>query len=716
MLKSLFGKYRFLVVSIAFFLIFDLGVLVLNFYTSGKIAEQTELIDLAGRQRTLTQKMSKATLYIKSQKLQQWVYQSGLDELREHYDTFGSTLNAFSIGGQIESPTTGLPVTISAVNSGEGRAILDRANGLWVEFDAAISPLMVDTLVSDEEIKPASAFIAANNLKMFVIMDELTQFFKTTSDRQTTFLRAAQVVGISLATINFFIILFHFLGQLATRDKKIQIKQHESDQILGTINEGVFLLNQNMVMSGQHSKQLEDIFINKKMAGRNFEEFLSRYFPKKTVMTALDFVRLYFRSHIDPKLIEDVNPLKRIEATITNKDGEAEVKYLDFSFAQLGQGNNEPRILVTVRDVTAAILLEAQDQQAANELDQQVALLTQILPIPSADLELFVIENREGLDRINNLLKDTKHIRDNYHKTLTRIARETHKLKGSASLINFDLMVNNQHVLEDKLEQLRQIARVRNLNGRDLLTLTMQLKANYESIELIDDLRLRLGSYAHAKSNDLHASENQLPISGLQLNKKWFNLLGFVKRLADKERVSARLILRGFGKEVDAKLTDKLYPLTLQLIRNSIAHGIESEGSRLGLRKPNSGQITISLSHDKRGNYRFLFEDDGRGFDYERIRQELVERSVLSEAEAKALDSTGLVRCAFKDAVSTRLEADHLAGRGVGLSLVWYQIKALNGKLKIRSVQKEFTQFIIDFPFNNIGTGEIGLPLLDRAS
>jgi len=716
MLKSLFGKYRFLVVSIAFFLIFDLGVLVLNFYTSGKIAEQTELIDLAGRQRTLTQKMSKATLYIKSQKLQQWVYQSGLDELREHYDTFGSTLNAFSIGGQIESPTTGLPVTISAVNSGEGRAILDRANGLWVEFDAAISPLMVDTLVSDEEIKPASAFIAANNLKMFVIMDELTQFFKTTSDRQTTFLRAAQVVGISLATINFFIILFHFLGQLATRDKKIQIKQHESDQILGTINEGVFLLNQNMVMSGQHSKQLEDIFISKKMAGRNFEEFLSRYFPKKTVMTALDFVRLYFRSHIDPKLIEDVNPLKRIEATITNKDGEAEVKYLDFSFAQLGQGNNEPRILVTVRDVTAAILLEAQDQQAANELDQQVALLTQILPIPSADLELFVIENREGLDRINNLLKNTKHIRDNYHKTLTRIARETHKLKGSASLINFDLMVNNQHVLEDKLEQLRQIARVRNLNGRDLLTLTMQLKANYESIELIDDLRLRLGSYAHAKSNDLHASENQLPISGLQLNKKWFNLLGFVKRLADKERVSARLILRGFGKEVDAKLTDKLYPLTLQLIRNSIAHGIESEGSRLGLRKPNSGQITISLSHDKRGNYRFLFEDDGRGFDYERIRQELVERSVLSEAEAKALDSTGLVRCAFKDAVSTRLEADHLAGRGVGLSLVWYQIKALNGKLKIRSVQKEFTQFIIDFPFNNIGTGEIGLPLLDRAS
>ena len=53
-----FGKYRFLVVSIALFLIFDLGVLGLNFYTSGKIAEQTERINLAGRQRTLTQQLS----------------------------------------------------------------------------------------------------------------------------------------------------------------------------------------------------------------------------------------------------------------------------------------------------------------------------------------------------------------------------------------------------------------------------------------------------------------------------------------------------------------------------------------------------------------------------------------------------------------------------------------------------------------------------------
>lgn len=116
-----FGKYRFLVTSIALFLIFDLGVLTLNFYTSGKIAEQTERINLAGRQRTLTQQMSKATLYIKSQKLQHWVYQSGLDELRDYYFTFDQTLSAFDQGGSTTSAESGRSISIQAVHDVEGR-------------------------------------------------------------------------------------------------------------------------------------------------------------------------------------------------------------------------------------------------------------------------------------------------------------------------------------------------------------------------------------------------------------------------------------------------------------------------------------------------------------------------------------------------------------------------------------------------------------------
>ncbi len=708
MFGSLFGKYRFLVISIALFLIFDLGVLVLNFYTSGKIAEQTELINSAARQRTLTQQMSKATLYIKSQKLQLWVYQSGLDELRDHYQIFGATLNAFNKGGTIVSPSTGLPISIPAVSDPEGVAILSRANSLWSEFEAAIEPLMIDTLVSDDEIRPASSFIAANNLKMFALMDELTEFFKATSERQTNFLRAAQVIGITLATINFFIILFHFLGQLRVRDQEIQLKQHESDQILSTINEGVFLLDRDMMMSGQHSKQLQKIFLTRKVSGRKFERFLSRYFPQKTVSTALDFAKLYFRDHIDTALIEDVNPLKRVEAIITKKDGETETKYLDFSFAVLNQDDARHVVLVTVRDVSANILLEAQDQLNADELEQQMMLLTQILPIPQSDLTAFIDDSRSGLDRINLLLKGTKQASGDYEVTLTRIARETHKLKGNASVLNFEMIAQGHHRFENTIEEISRQSKHRALNGRDFLPLTMQLKQNFASLDLINDVRDKLGDYVNTSLShgECSAQVNSLEISTKESfnelakqNPKWFELLAYTQKLAAQKGIAARLNLRGLNVPLNSHVSSELYSIAVQLLHNSLAHGLEPEQQRLELKKPSIGEISVSISHDKRGNYRFLFEDDGRGFDYERIRAELVDRKVLDPSEAKILGHTALVRYAFKDAISTQSNVDQTAGRGIGLALVWQQVKALNAKLKIRSVSNEFTQFIIDFRY-----------------
>lgn len=718
MFKSLFGKYRFLVVSIALFLVFDLGVLVLNFYTSGKIAEQAELINLAGRQRTLTQQMSKATLYIKAQKLQLWVYQSGLDELRGHYTTFAKTLDAFNHGGTIAATGSGLPIKVKAIDSEQGREILAKTNVLWQQFEQALAPLMVDTLITDDEIKPASAFIALNNTTMFAYMDELTEFFKSSAERQATFLRGAQVIGIGLATINFFVILFHFLGQLRRKDHKLQVKQHESDQILSTIGEGVFLLDETLTMSGQHSKQLEEIFGTKQVAGVKLKRFLNKHFPKKTVKTALEFVRLYFRNHIDPNLIDDLNPLKRVEASVSNSSGETEQKYLDFSFARLGQGLDKPSILVTVKDVTAKIQLEAQDQQATDNLNQQMSLLTQILPIPRHELDHFISDSATGYDRINLLLKETKHVTDNFAETLVRIAREAHRLKGNAAALNLKWIVEQLHEFEDNIEALKERSRVKKFSGRDLLPLAIKLKSSYDSLELIAQLRDRLGSYSSVidAANDGPSSHSEQSAHSEIIDEKWRSLQAYASKLAADHEVSLTLELRGFDKPVSAALTDKLYPLAIQLLHNAVAHGIESESVRERLTKPNQGKVSLALSNDLKGNVRFVFQDDGRGFNYEDLRKELVLNNVLSSEQARSVSNQVLVQYAFKDAVSTKSKATSVAGRGVGLALVWQQISAIQGKLKIRSVAQEFTQFIIDLHHESAQEQALDLFTVDKAS
>jgi len=58
------GKYREIIFAIALFLVFDLGVLVLNFYTSYQIADDATAINMAGRQRMLSQRITKTLLSV----------------------------------------------------------------------------------------------------------------------------------------------------------------------------------------------------------------------------------------------------------------------------------------------------------------------------------------------------------------------------------------------------------------------------------------------------------------------------------------------------------------------------------------------------------------------------------------------------------------------------------------------------------------------------
>ncbi len=693
MLRSIFSKYRFLVVAIALFLIFDLGVLVLNFYTSGRVAEQTRLIDIAGRQRTLTQKMAKATLYIKAQKLQQWVYQSGLDELREHYSVFSNTMAAFNNGGEVPSLEGADTVVIGAVQDPNATAILREANQLWANFESVIDPMMVDTLITDEEIVPASEFIALNNLELFDLMDELTQHFARESARQTTFLRMAQVAGITLATINFFVILVHFLGQLRSRERKLELAKHESDQILDTINEGVFLVNHNLVLGGQHSKHLQSIFATERISGRQLERFLLNYFNRKTVTLTLDYVSLFFKPHVNADLIRDINPLKNVQATIPLANGEAAVKYLDFAFAKLDQGDEPPVVLVSVNDVTDTFLLNEKQRDDQEGVQQQLLLLSELLPVAYEDSQVFVQESLEGYEKLNQLLKNRADSGDTYHETIDKMFVETHKLKGNAAAMGFTYIGEQLHHFEDTLALLQKQSKIK---GEDLLPLAIELRNLFSSLDAIEQVREQLKKFAAAERPQFKQVELGNPVPSE--NQRWYKLHDFVAVQASARNVQAKLVLQGFEQPVADWVGASLYPMAVQLIRNSLAHAIEPSELRRSLYKPIAGQISCTLSQDEQGNYRFVYMDDGRGFDFAQIRQKLVEQGRCTRAEAAQMSEQVLIKHAFSKRISTAQQTTSLAGRGVGLALVAELINSLNGRLKVRSVTNEFSRFIVDFP------------------
>ncbi|WP_131655524.1 type IV pili methyl-accepting chemotaxis transducer N-terminal domain-containing protein [Methylocucumis oryzae] len=97
------SKYRTLIVAIALFLVFDLGVLILNFYVSAAISKDAASVNLAGRQRMLSQRMVKGLLETQIAMEKGEELAKPLDELKKSFTLFDDTLNAFSQGGQTMS-------------------------------------------------------------------------------------------------------------------------------------------------------------------------------------------------------------------------------------------------------------------------------------------------------------------------------------------------------------------------------------------------------------------------------------------------------------------------------------------------------------------------------------------------------------------------------------------------------------------------------------
>ena len=61
---SALNKYRGIMIAISLFLIFNLSVLALNFYTSSTLNNDAVSINLSGRQRMLSQRTTKVLLAI----------------------------------------------------------------------------------------------------------------------------------------------------------------------------------------------------------------------------------------------------------------------------------------------------------------------------------------------------------------------------------------------------------------------------------------------------------------------------------------------------------------------------------------------------------------------------------------------------------------------------------------------------------------------------
>ena len=179
------------------------------------------------------------------------------------------------------------------------------------------------------------------------------------------------------------------------------------------------------------------------------------------------------------------------------------------------------------------------------------------------------------------------------------------------------------------------------------------------------------------------------------------------------------LSLEGAETELDNNIVQHISDPLIHLVRNAVAHGIEDVEARRRAGKPEKGRIAVRAYH--RGNHIFIeVEDDGRGINYESVRQSVVDSGAMSSIAASELSERELREFLFRPGFSTASSTSELAGRGVGLDVVRSNVHALNGEIEVRSETGRGACFTVKVPltliisqalFIRCGTSVFAFPL-----
>lgn len=176
---------------------------------------------------------------------------------------------------------------------------------------------------------------------------------------------------------------------------------------------------------------------------------------------------------------------------------------------------------------------------------------------------------------------------------------------------------------------------------------------------------------------------------GLILKKYGIIAENFAKRLNKQLTIE----ISGSDIEVPLHRMQDLFSTMIHLVRNSVQHGIEKMEERVFLGKELEGTLKIS-AFEEDGQFRLVFEDDGRGLDPEKIRQDAIARGELSEEEAKGLSDQEALGLLFSS------EVDPAHARGVGLESVYLRVRELGGEMKVSSQVEKGTTFEVTLPIN----------------
>ncbi len=156
-----------------------------------------------------------------------------------------------------------------------------------------------------------------------------------------------------------------------------------------------------------------------------------------------------------------------------------------------------------------------------------------------------------------------------------------------------------------------------------------------------------------------------------------------------------QLKLDGSQGELDRNVLERMTAPLEHMLRNAVAHGLETPEARRKAGKSEEGSIRIAVRREG-SEVVLVVSDDGSGLDREAIRKRGLERGLIREGAV--LGDSDLDMLILEPGFSTASEVSRLAGRGVGMDVVASEVHQLGGTLDIRSTPGKGVTFTLRLP------------------
>jgi two-component system chemotaxis sensor kinase CheA len=200
---------------------------------------------------------------------------------------------------------------------------------------------------------------------------------------------------------------------------------------------------------------------------------------------------------------------------------------------------------------------------------------------------------------------------------------------------------------------------------------------------------------------DKLTSEIQSKVLGIRMIPLETVMARFPRMIRDIAKSQAKEIeftVDGGSIELDRTVIDRISDPIMHILRNCVDHGIETQDERKKVKKRSRGHIRIVASKQQ-DHVLIEISDDGRGIDYDRIRDKVVEKGLMTREQADTALARDLLDLLFQAGFSTKEEVSQVSGRGVGLDIVRKGVEDLGGSVMISSSKGAGTTFSLWLPF-----------------